>query len=198
MSDLLPVAFFDRDVVTVARALLGQHIRRDDVSVRITEVEAYLGPEDTAAHARAGVTPRTTPLFGPPGHAYVYLVYGLHHLLNLVAGAPGAAVLIRAAEPVEGLATIAARRGGRAGPGLLDGPGKVGQALDVDTSWSGHPVTEPGGLELRAGETPETVLVGRRVGIDYAAPADRDAELRFAVPGTRWVSHRRTLRSTSS
>ncbi len=193
MSEPLPQSFFDRDVVEVARDLLGARLRRDDVEMRITEVEAYLGTHDSAAHARAGRTARTAPLFGPPGHAYVYLVYGMHHLLNLVTAADGAAVLVRAAEPVAGLDTIQARRGGRSGPTLLDGPGKVGQALAVDVTWTDHAVYTPGGLEVRAGARPEGLLVGPRVGIDYAKPADRYAPLRFAVAGSRWVGHRQTL-----
>lgn len=193
-GDLLPQSFYDRDVRVVARELLGQRLVRDDVELRITEVEAYLGPHDSASHSRVGRTERTAPLFGPPGRAYVYLVYGLHHLLNLVTQPNGAAVLLRAAEPIGGLATVRSRRGGRDGPVLLDGPGKLGQALDLDVSWTSHAVFEPGGLEVRAGAAPEALAVGPRVGIDYATPDDRDAPLRFAIADCRWVGHRRTLR----
>ena len=190
----LPQSFFDRDCLEVARDLLGRHLRKGGVELRITEVEAYRGPTDTASHSTAGVTARTEPMFGPPGHAYVYLIYGLHQMLNLVARPAGAAVLIRAAEPMAGLETIRARRGGKVGPVLLTGPGKVGQALAIDRSFSGHPLYEPGGLEVLAGAPVEAWLEGPRVGIDYAEPHDRDAPWRLAVPGTRWVSQRRTLR----
>ena len=134
-------------------------------------------------------------MWGPPGRCYVYLCYGIHHLLNLVTNAEGegAAVLIRAAEPLGGLETIAARRGGQRGPALLAGPGRVGQALALDTSWSGHSVIEPGGLELRDAPRVQEVLAGPRVGIDYADPVDVAAPWRLAVAGTRWVSHRRGL-----
>lgn len=133
---------------------------------------------------------------GPAGHAYVYLCFGLHHMLNVVTGAPGEgeAVLIRACEPISGLAQITARRGGKRGPALLTGPGKVGQALAIDPSWSGHALFRRGGLSLLDGETPARHLVGPRVGIDYAEPADRDAPWRFALADTPWVSRRSSLR----
>ena len=86
-----------------------------------------------------------------------------------------------------------ARRGGRSGPVLLTGPGKVGAALALDTGWSHHPVTAPGGLEVHVGEPPSSVVAGPRVGVDYALPAHRDAPWRLAVGGSRWVSHRKTL-----
>jgi DNA-3-methyladenine glycosylase len=192
---LLPPSFYRRDVLTVARDLLGRHLVRGDVTLRITEVEAYAGPTDTASHCRAGRTPRNAPMWGPGGHAYVYLCYGLHRMLNVVTDREGAgsAVLVRACEPVAGLDTIRARRGGKDGPVLLTGPGKVGAALALETSFSGHPLFEPGGLELREGAPGGALLVGPRVGIDYAAPADRDAPWRFALADTRWVSRRRQL-----
>lgn len=164
--------------------------------LRITETEAYKWPPDTACHAKAGRTPRTEPLFGPPGHAYVYLCYGIHNLLNLVTGEDGQAqaVLIRACEPVGGLEVVSRRRGGRQGPSLLDGPGKVGQALALDTSWSNHDVTTASGLELRSGTRPAGLLAGPRIGIDYALPEHRDLPWRFAEADSRWVGHRKSLR----
>ncbi|MEM6290909.1 MAG: DNA-3-methyladenine glycosylase [Myxococcota bacterium] len=192
----LPVEFFARDAVGVARDLIGQTVRRGPVALRITETEAYVWPPDTACHAKAGRTKRTDPLFGPPGRAYVYLCYGLHNMLNLITGREGQAqgVLVRACAPLRGLSTVRARRGGKDGPVLLDGPGKVGQALDLDTSWSHHDVTRKGGLWLAAGAPPEGVLVGTRIGIDYAEPEHRALPWRFAEAGSRWVSHRRALR----
>lgn len=165
--------------------------------MRITEVEAYCGPSDSAAHTRSGRTARNAPMWGPAGRAYVYLCYGLHTMLNVVTGplGSGTAVLIRACEPVAGEDVIRARRGGRSGPISLTGPGKIGAALALDTSFSHHPLTEPGGLVALVGVPPSAVLVGPRVGIDYATPADRDAPLRYAVAGTPWVSARRTLRA---
>lgn len=189
-GELLPQEFSHRDAVQVARDLLGAVLVRDDVALRITETEAYVGPHDTACHARSGPTARNAAIFGPPGRAYVYLCYGLHWMLNVVTGPEGygAAVLIRAAEPLAGMETIRTRRGGRSGPVLLTGPGKLGSALALDGSWSHHPLYEPGGLELRRGTPPAEVLAGPRVGIDYAAPEDRDAPWRFAVADSRWIS----------
>ena len=188
--------FYTRDVVDVARELIGKTLRRDSVVLRITETEAYRWPPDTASHARVGRTARTEPLFGPPGHAYVYLCYGIHHMLNVVTGHDGQAqaVLIRACKPVEGLEVLEERRGGRSGPSLLDGPGKVGQALGIDTSWSHHDVTSATGLWVGPGTPPSRLLVGERVGIDYALPEHRELPWRFAEADSRWVSHRKTLR----
>lgn len=199
MSQPLARHFFARPCLEVARDLLGRHLVRDDVVLRITEVEAYVGPEDSACHAARGRTPRNAPMFGPPGTAYVYTCYGLHQLLNLVTDREGhpAAVLIRAAEPIEGSPTVRARRGGKTGPVLLTGPGKVGAALALDPAWSGHDLCVAGGLEVHAGTPVDTCLHGPRIGIDYAEPADREAPWRLAVPGTRWVTRPRSLRPAS-
>lgn len=195
LPPLLPAAFYARDALPVARDLVGKLIRRDDVVLRITEVEAYR-PGDTANHCRFGRTARNAPMWGAPGHAYVYIIYGVHPMLNLVTNddGVGAAVLVRSCEPVAGIDTIRARRRGLDGPVLLTGPGKVGHALGLDTTWSHHPLFTPGGLEVRDGPPPDAVLVGPRVGVDYATPEDRAAPWRLAAAGTRWVSHRRTLR----
>jgi DNA-3-methyladenine glycosylase len=192
----LPLSFFARDVLAVAPALLGQLLCRDEVALRITEVEAYRWPGDTASHARAGRTQRNAALWGPPGHAYVYLVYGMHSLLNIVTGADGEAqaVLVRACEPVEGLALLAERRGDKQGPELLAGPGKVGQALALDPTWSGHPLYSPGGLTVCAGPAPAVIAVGPRVGIEYAEPEHQRLPWRFADAGSRWVTKRAQLR----
>lgn len=191
----LPRSFYARDALEVAPLLLGALIVRDGVTLRITEVEAYRWPGDTACHARHGKTERNAALWGPPGTAYVYLCYGLHMMLNLVTGEEGEAqaVLVRACEPVAGVSTVRARRGGKEGPELLTGPGKIGAALDLDTSWSGHPLYRRGGLELHEGEPPAAILVGPRVGVDYARPEHREAPWRYAVAGSRWVTERRAL-----
>jgi DNA-3-methyladenine glycosylase len=196
---VLPRSFFDRDVVELARTLVGKTLRRGPVALRITETEAYRWPGDTACHARVGRTPRTEPLWGPPGRAYVYLCYGLHNMLNIVAGgeADAAAVLIRACEPLEGLAVVRRRRGGQGGPTLLTGPGKVGAALALDTGHSGDAVYRGGasgsGLRVEDGPVPAHMLVGTRIGIDYALPEHRALPWRFAAADTPWVTHRRGL-----
>jgi DNA-3-methyladenine glycosylase len=139
-------------------------------------------------------------MWGPPGRAYVYVCYGIHAMLNLVTDAEGegAAVLVRAAEPIAGLETIRARRGSSRRPvddaTLLAGPGKVGQALALDPSFSGHVLHEGGGLEVCEGAGVDEVLVGPRVGVDYASAMDREAPYRFADARSRAVTHRRTLR----
>jgi len=196
----LPLRFFARDVLEVAPALLGQLLVRDEVVLRITEVEAYRWPGDTACHARAGRTERNAALWGPPGRAYVYLIYGMHSMLNIVTGADGEAqaVLVRACEPVEGTEVVQARRGGKTGPSLLAGPGKIGQALALDTSWSHHPLHQPGGLVVCPGTAPAAIAVGPRVGIEYAAPEHQRLQWRFADAASRWVTKRGDLRPLGS
>jgi DNA-3-methyladenine glycosylase len=197
VSELVPESFYRRDVLEVAPELIGKLFRRGSVILRITEVEAYRD-DDSACHARFGVTERTKPLFGPPGRAYVYLCYGLHYMLNVVAHLPGkaGAVLIRSAEPAAGLLTIQRRRSkkGERGPVLLTGPGKVGAALGLDLRFNHHPLFEGGGLELLEGEAPAKLVVGLRVGIDYANDRDRLAPWRWAAGDTAWVSVRKSLR----
>jgi DNA-3-methyladenine glycosylase len=173
--DFLPLSDFDRSTLEVARAMLGCSIHVEGVELRIVETEAYL-PGDSAAHAYRGRTVRNAPMFGPPGRAYVYLCYGIHHLLNFVTEAKGrpAAVLIRGCQVQAGHAAVEARRGGRLD---LIGPGKVGQGLGLDLSWNGMLLA--GALRVSRGPAPTEVLAGPRVGIDYALPEHRDAPWRF-------------------
>lgn len=186
----LPQEFYLRPTLTVARELVGALVRRGPVTLRITETEAYL-PGDSACHATRGCTPRTRVMCGPGGHAYVYVCYGMHQMLNFVTEREGvgAAVLIRSCEIVKGHTLVRKRRGGLEGPVLLTGPGKVGQALALDTSMSGLALFRAGELEVLEGETPGGLLVGPRVGIDGAKPRDVRAPWRFAAAGTPWVSH---------
>jgi DNA-3-methyladenine glycosylase len=195
----LPQAFFARPAEELAPALLGCRIKRGPVVLRITEVEAYAGPEDSASHARFGPTPRNAPMWGPAGRAYVYLCYGIHHMLNISADRAGqaGAVLIRACEPVAGIDEILRRRGGSLQPTLLAGPGRVGAALAIDTGWSHHPLHRAGGLSVLGGDPPTTIVVGPRVGIDYAHPEDRVRAWRFAAGDSAWISRRRGLARTS-
>lgn len=188
---LLERPFFIRPCAEVARDLLGCQLVRGSVVLRITEVEAYLGPQDSASHARFGRTARNAPMWEAGGLAYVYLCYGIHWMLNVGAdeAGKGSAILIRACEPVAGLPVIKRRRGlASEGPILLTGPGKVAQALGLDASFSGKPLFAEGGLELRTGEAPKAILTGPRVGIDYATEQDRNARLRFASADTKWVT----------
>ncbi len=147
-SAVLPRSFYNRPTEQVARDLLGKlivhRVGRQTLAGHIVECEAYLGGGDQAAHSYAGLTPRTKVIFGPPGHAYVYFVYGVHHCLNLIAqpdGTPGC-VLIRALEPVEGLDEMRRRRPkAKRSRDLASGPGKLTQALGITLGHYGVDVT---------------------------------------------------------
>ncbi|WP_432521552.1 DNA-3-methyladenine glycosylase [Kineococcus sp. SYSU DK006] len=184
---LLDRAFYARDVLVVARELLGCVVRHrtDDgvVAVRLTEVEAYAGEADPGSHAFRGRTPRTAVMFGPPGHAYVYFSYGMHWCVNLVCGPEGtaSAVLLRAGEVVEGLDRARSRRpAARRDVDLARGPARLTQALAVTGTLNGADVCGAGPLEVRAGEVvpDEAVVWGPRVGVAGAgAPTPWRASL---------------------
>jgi DNA-3-methyladenine glycosylase len=147
-------------------------------AARIVEAEAYLGAGDPAAHVFRGRTPRTAPLFGPPGTLYVYFVYGMHHCLNVAVDGPDTpgCVLIRAAEPLPGSGLT---------PDACRGPGKLCRALGIDTRLSGRHLFEKAApLTLREGKPPRRVAVSRRVGIRQAA----SRRLRFYDPESPAVS----------
>ena len=190
-GQLIPQAYYLRPVEQVARALLGQSLCRDGVVLRITEVEAYGGPEDSASHGRHGRTPRNAPMWEEGGRVYMYLCYGLHRMLNVVTGAPGhcGAILIRACEPVAGIEQVRIRRRmAKVAPPLLAGPGRVAQALELDLGFSGHPLFQEGGLELREGSAPRRILAGPRIGVDFANAIDRGREWRFVDADSSWQS----------
>ncbi len=185
----LPRAFFDRPTVTVARELLGQRLvhvvggRR--LAGLITETEAYVGETDLACHARVGRTTRTERLYGPPGHAYVYLNYGIHWMMNVVCERDGfpAAVLIRAVLPIEGLDQIRANRGGKPDKILADGPGKLCQALAITSAQHGRDLcARDAGLFFEAAPTAEPVLTRARIGIDSAPEPWRSIDWNFTWP----------------
>ena len=177
MKPPLPQSFYDRDPAVVARELLGAVLRVERHGVvtsgRIIETEAYLGPHDPACHAVAGRTARTWHLFGPPGVAYVYFIYGMHWCFNAVTREEGfgSAVLVRALEPMEGIDTIRSRRPkARRFEDLCNGPGKLCAALGIDRSMDGMPLTGGSEVTISCGETvPDSrVGVGPRVGISKA------------------------------
>ena len=178
-------AWFDRPAAAVAPDLLGSLLihesPRGRVVGRIVEVEAYQGPEDLAAHSSRGLTPRNAVMFGPPGHLYVYLVYGLHHCANVVCG-PGAkpeAVLLRAAQVLEGEALARSWRGAALDERLAAGPGNLGAAFGIDRELNGVDLLA-GPVRLALGERPARVERSTRVGVDYAGEwASRP--LRFAI-----------------
>ena len=193
--------FFARPTPEVARDLLGtllSHESVDGATVgRIVEVEAYGGPDDKASHARAGLTPRTTPMFGDVGHAYVYLIYGMHECLNVVAydadQAHAGAVLIRALEPLAGIALMRSRRQRAADPDvrLCSGPARMCQAMGVGRAHNGHDLTTGSALWAAAGDSvPDSAVAsGPRIGVDYAGDwATRP--WRFWIAGHASVSRR--------
>jgi DNA-3-methyladenine glycosylase len=195
LKETAPVtlAFFERPAIDLARNLLGCVLLHGDTAGMIVETEAYLGLEDLAAHASRGKTERTKVLFGPPGRAYVYFIYGMHECLNVVAdheGSPGC-VLIRALEPLCGLSKMYDRRNW-SGPqkGLANGPGKLTQALAITRRHYGQRLDE-GELTVREWkEKPRfTVAVTPRIGIRECA----DWPLRFVWAGHPCVS--KTLRT---
>jgi len=183
---MLPRSFYDRDPIEVARELLGKHLvlRIDGVERvgRIVETEAYLGPHDLAAHSARGRTARTEVMFGPPGHAYVYLIYGMHNCMNVVTQGEGqaSAVLLRALQPVRNL------------DAHTRGPGLLCKAMGIDRRLSGHdllsaefhlaePAPEP--------ELAERIVIVRRprIGVDYAGHWAKRL-LRFYIRGNTWIS----------
>jgi len=187
---ILKREFYERPAVEVARALLGKIVAHGAAAGMIVETEAYLGGADLASHSARGVTPRTRVIFGPPGHAYIYLIYGMYDCLNLVCepeGQPGC-VLIRALEPVGGIALMRRRRpAARRDEDLAAGPGKLTLALGITRAHNGADVTR-GSLVVRAPAEPVAVEieVTPRIGIRECA----DLPLRFLVRGNRFVSRK--------
>ncbi|MET7677452.1 DNA-3-methyladenine glycosylase [Streptomyces seoulensis] len=172
----LPREFFDRPVLEVAPDLLGRLVVRTTpdgpIALRLTEVEAYDGPNDPGSHAYRGRTPRNDVMFGPPGHVYVYFTYGMWHCMNLVCGPEGTAsgVLLRAGEIVEGAELTRERRlSARNDKELAKGPARLATALDVDRSLDGTDTCAPGDTPIRvlAGTPvpPEQVRSGPRTGV---------------------------------
>ena len=174
-------------VLEVAPTLLGSILRCGDVAVRITEVEAYAGPDDPGSHSYRGRTPRNTAMFGPPGHLYVYFTYGMHHCANVVCGGVGtpSAVLLRAGEVIEGIETARLRRPGAADRDLARGPARLCTALTIDLADYGNDLAT-GRVRLELGDTPEPTNISRgpRVGLREAA----EAPWRFWLTGERSVS----------
>ena len=185
-------AFYERPVLEVAPDLIGCVVRHRETAGVIVESEAYHRTEP-ASHAWAGLTARTAPLFGPPGIAYIYFSYGVHSLLNAVCDAQesGAAVLIRALQPLDGIEIMRARRGVARDEELCSGPGKLTQALGIGLELNGTSLLDgPIRIEPRAPgwEAPD-VAIGRRIGITKAV----DLDWRFCARGNRHVSRPRPI-----
>ena len=187
-STILSRDFYARPAVEVARDCLGKILVHGKTAGRIVETEAYLGVDDRAAHAWRGMTDRTRVIFGPPGHAYVYFIYGMYECLNFVAEPEGQAgcVLIRALEPVAGIQTMRRRRpAAKRIEDLASGPGKLTLALGITRKQNGADLTGSA-LQVRGlrAEPPIEVEVTPRVGIKHCA----DWPLRFLIAGNRFVS----------
>lgn len=185
-AERLGAEFFDRSVHAVARDLVGCRLFYDGCGGTIVEAESY-ERDDPACHAYVGLTKRTEVLFGPPGRAYVYLSYGIHSLLNVVAEPDGeaAAVLIRALEPSAGLERMRARRGERPDVDLCSGPGKLTEALGIGLDANGADFTaDPFTLLSREPDWQGEVVAGPRIGITKAV----ERPWRFCLAGSRFAS----------
>jgi DNA-3-methyladenine glycosylase len=191
----LPRSFYDRDTVVVAKELLGMHLVHVVAGVervgRIVEVEAYLGPHDLAAHSARGLTPRTRVMFGPPGHAYVYFIYGMHWCANVVTQREGiaSAVLLRALEPVKNIEE------------RTNGPALLCKAMGLDGRHHGHDllsddlfIRRPGRLHRQAAvrgpmhHEPVSIVRRPRIGVDYAGRHWARRLLRFYIRANPFVS----------
>lgn len=178
----LPRSFYDRNTIVVARELLGKclvHRSGDGERIgRIVEVEAYLGSHDLAAHSSKGLTERTKVMFGPPGHAYVYLVYGMHFCMNVVTEPEGhaSAVLLRAIEPVKNL------------QGRTQGPGLLCRAMGITKGLNGHDLlSDDFYIAVPPRASPIEIVKRPRIGVDYAGRWAR-RQLRFYVRGNPFIS----------
>ena len=197
MTAKLPRAFYVQDTVTVARALLGcvlwRRLGRELLAARLVEVEAYLGANDSASHARRGLrSPRNESMYLEGGHAYVYFTYGMHWCINAVTQESdiAEAVLMRAAEPLRGIETMRQRRSkARRDRDLMNGPGKLCSAMAIDKSIDGEPLDgkalwlAPRDIEIRE----EDIAVSHRIGVENSGEAAR-WPLRFFIRGNAYVS----------
>ena len=178
----LPRSFYDRTTIVVARELLGKFLVHLSDGVerigRIVEVEAYLGPHDLAAHSAKGLTARTKVMFGPPGHAYVYLIYGMYYCMNVVTEREGhaSAVLLRAIEPVQNV------------EGRTQGPGLLCRAMNIDKRLNAHDLlSDDFYIAAQDNAEPSAIVKGPRIGVEYAKHWAR-RHLRFYLKGNRFVS----------
>jgi DNA-3-methyladenine glycosylase len=189
-SDVLPESFYRRPTVEVAKDVLGKVLVHGPTAGIIVEVEAYLGGDDLASHSARGLTDRTRVIFGPPGRAYVYLIYGMYECLNFVVEPEGHAgcVLIRALEPVAGLDAMYKRRPSARKPEqLASGPGKLTRALNITRNLNGSNLTKgPLVVRARRNEPVVDIVTTTRIGITHCA----DWPLRYYIRGNSFVSRK--------
>lgn len=178
----LPRSFYDRDTIAVAKDLLGKYlVHKTDAGIqigKIVEVEAYLGEHDLAAHSSRGKTERTKVMFGPPGHAYVYLIYGMYYCINFVTEKEGhaSAVLIRALEPIQNITL------------RTQGPGLLCKAMQITKKYHGHDLLSDDLYVAEAPDTQRFTIVKRpRIGVDYAKHWAKRL-LRFYIKGNPYIS----------
>jgi DNA-3-methyladenine glycosylase len=187
---ILPRRFYNRNTIRVARDLLGKVLCHGETAGIIVETEAYTGEDDLASHSARGITDRTRVIFGPPGHAYVYLIYGMYECLNLIAepdGKPGC-VLIRALQPVAGAEIMRARRpAATKAEDLASGPGKLTIAMGITRALNGADVTKaPLTVHSQLSEPSIDIVTTPRIGITQCA----DWPLRFFIAGNPCVSRK--------
>lgn len=185
-------SFFQRDAVTAAEELIGHYLVRVSeegvTRARIVETEAYMGEIDDAAHSYKGKTERVRVLYGEKGYAYIYLIYGMYNCLNISAGPDGVpqCILIRAAEPVDGIELMSKRRKTEKIRNLCSGPGKLCMAMDITRDIYGEDMVSGVALYIEAGEKLPTES-SKRIGIDYAEKC-RDKLWRFTAKNSKFVS----------
>ena len=177
--------FFSQPTVDLAKALLGKYLCLGELRGIIVETEAYLYRDDPGCHACRGITARNAPMFGPAGRAYVYLIYGMYHCLNIVSGkeGEGEAVLIRALEPVQGIPLMQRRRKSEKIENLCNGPGKLTQAFGITKRHNNMSLLD-GPLQVCDSRKKPEICTSRRIGLS----AGKELELRFYIKGNRFVS----------
>jgi DNA-3-methyladenine glycosylase len=191
-SSPLPREFYAQDTLEVARSLIGKllvhRIENLILSGFIVEAEAYVGPDDRASHASRGLTRRTAPMFGPPGFAYVYLIYGMYYCFNVVTEKEGypAAVLIRSLEPHQGIIEMREKRKVTSIKELTNGPGKLCQALGITKDMNGRDLCSSD-LWIEEGREPGKIGQGIRIGVHYAREW-KDKPWRFFETGSEYLS----------
>lgn len=185
--EIMNQSFYSRESKEVAGDLLGKKLVKNGMEGYIVETEAYYGKKDPASHASNGKTDRNKLMFEGAGHIYVYICYGVYHLLNITTrskGRPGA-VLIRALEPLKGLKFMQENREVGDKIKLTNGPGKLTQAFDIDKQFNGMNVTRKDSkIKIAKGSSPENIVKSKRIGINEG----KDKELRFYIKSNKWVS----------